>query len=346
MVSGQMFVERISSYYEDHASIIPIILIHGDHQTGAGWLRKPDGGKGWAHSFVSRGFVVFVVDLPFHGRSTGITTPDPRTTFLTSDVVESQMTALRHAENPEWPSAKTHTQWPGSGLRGDTCFNRFIQTVVPEYLDRKERQIAGQQAVISLLQAIRRPAILIGHGSGANIAWLVADSAPQCVKAVVAVEPVGPAFGSAMTGRNDKFGHGPDIEAIQGVRQFGIADIPLNFDPPAEPPSSGDLLSSSFQPIPYIKAFATDMKAICFLQDPNRGPVRKLPNLQQMPHAVLTGEASPHSMFDWATVKFLEQAGIKVEHIDLKRAGIHGNGHLCFLEKNSDMIADLILSWL
>ncbi|KAK0724724.1 Alpha/Beta hydrolase protein, partial [Lasiosphaeris hirsuta] len=321
-MSGQMFVEKISPLCRPPVTQIPIVLIHGDHQTGAGWFRKPDGREGWAQFFASRGFIVLVVDLPFHGRSAGIITPDSRTTILTADVVESQMTAPQ--KNPEWPSASAHTQWPDTGLRGDSIFDRYFQSVVPEYLDTKERQIAGQRAVKNLLQGIRRPAILIGHGSGANIAWLVADDAPQYVKAVVAVEPVGPAFGSTITVRDDNYCHGTNIRAIKGVRQFGITDIPLNFDPPADVPSGDTLLSSSFQPIPHIK----------------------LPNLQRMPHAVVTSEASPHSVFDWATVKFLTQAGVRVQHVELEKFGIHGNGHLCFLEKNSDMIANLILSWL
>jgi uncharacterized protein (UPF0262 family) len=61
---------------------------------------------------------------------------------------------------------------------------------------------------------------------------------------------------------------------------------------------------------------------------------------------VVTGEASFHAPYDYCTVKYLRQAGVSVEHADLGREGIHGNGHMFFLEKNSAKIAARVLSWI
>jgi len=45
-------------------------------------------------------------------------------------------------------------------------------------------------------------------------------------------------------------------------------------------------------------------------------------------------------------VKFLEQAGVHPTWVKLGDAGLHGNGHMLMLEKNSQEIADLLLDWL
>ena len=80
----------------------------------------------------------------------------------------------------------------------------------------------------------------------------------------------------------------------------------------------------------------------CWLQ---KAPARQLPNLK-MPILVLNGEASFHAPFEHCTVKYLEQAGAKPTWIDLGKAGIHGNGHMMMLEKNSDDIIKFVDSWM
>ncbi|GME22578.1 uncharacterized protein LTHEOB_11244 [Neofusicoccum parvum] len=88
----------------------------------------------------------------------------------------------------------------------------------------------------------------------------------------------------------------------------------------------------------------------CTLQveDETNGIVpRRLINLVDVPVAVVTGEASHHAMYDWCTVKVLKQAGVrKVDHIELWKRGIRGNGHLFILEKNSDEIAEVTRAWI
>jgi hypothetical protein len=45
-------------------------------------------------------------------------------------------------------------------------------------------------------------------------------------------------------------------------------------------------------------------------------------------------------------VAYLEQAGAHVDFVKLADIGIHGNGHLMMLEKNSDQIAKVVTDWL
>lgn len=50
--------------------------------------------------------------------------------------------------------------------------------------------------------------------------------------------------------------------------------------------------------------------------------------------------------YDRCTIKFLEQAGVNVEWLRLEDVGIRGNGHMFFLEKNSEEIAEVLERWL
>jgi hypothetical protein len=79
----------------------------------------------------------------------------------------------------------------------------------------------------------------------------------------------------------------------------------------------------------------------------NDPPPRQLTNFVEMPVLVVTGQASYHAPYDWATVAYLRQAGVKkTSHLVLEEQGVYGNGHMLFLEKNSDEIALLVYEWI
>jgi pimeloyl-ACP methyl ester carboxylesterase len=99
---------------------------------------------------------------------------------------------------------------------------------------------------------------------------------------------------------------------------WGLAASPLAYDPPVSDPSE--------------------------LRE--AGPARRLANLQGVPIAVVTGEASFLGQSDAATAGFLLQAGCDVEHLRLADHGVHGNGHLMMLERNNREALQPILDWL
>jgi hypothetical protein len=80
----------------------------------------------------------------------------------------------------------------------------------------------------------------------------------------------------------------------------------------------------------------------CWLQ---KEPARKLKQLANIPVAVIMSEASYHAAYDHCTVAYLRQAGVRTDFIRLADLGIHGNGHMMMLEKNSDDIAQVIDRW-
>ncbi len=47
----------------------PIVLVHGGGGQGLDWMGTADGRPGWSRMLVDRGYAVYVVDRPCHGRS-------------------------------------------------------------------------------------------------------------------------------------------------------------------------------------------------------------------------------------------------------------------------------------
>ena len=167
------------------------------------------------------------------------------------------------------------------------------------------------------------PAILITHSQGGTHGWLWADARPELVKAIVAIEPSGPPFQSTIVK------DGP-------VKLYGITDIPISYDPPV------DTVDNGKTPLQTHEQTASNGRA-CILQ---QEPARKLKNLSRVPVLLETGEASSHASYDEFTVRFLRQAGVNVQHVKLADEGIHGNGHLQFLEKNNVEIIELLEKWI
>ena len=120
------------------------------------------------------------------------------------------------------------------------------------------------------------------------------------------------------------------------ARPWGLAAIPLTYEPAASDRGAAFLRAAGQSP-----TRPTWCAAGC-----RKTPARQLPNLQKAPILVVHGEASFHAPYEHCTVKYLEQAGVHPTWIDLGKAGVHGNGHMIMLEKNSDQVAGLIAKWL
>ena len=313
----QMYVEVLTPRRSRQR--YPLVLVHGAAQTATNWMGTPDGRPGWADYFVAQGYTVYMVDQPARGRSPWLPDVDGKLATFAAEAIESRFTA------PEafnlWPQAKLHSQWPGTGHIGDPVFDAFYATQVPYLADGAETQRLNQQAVAALLDRIG-PAIILTHSQSGPFGWLIADARPQLVKAVVAVEPAGPPFENA-------------VFDTKQARAWGVADIPITYDPPVSDPSE---LKAEQQTQPD----GPDL-VLCWQQ---QAPARRLPHLANIPAVVVTTEASYHAAYDHCTAKYLAQAGVKVTALRLGEHGIHGNGHMVMLENNNLQVASMIAGWL
>jgi len=317
VMHGQMYVEALTP--REPRRRYPVVMLHGAGQTATNWLGTPDGRPGWAELFAADGYIVYLVDQPARGRSAWQPGIDGELTAFAASFQQWLFTAT--ADEPGWPQARKHTQWPGTGRRGDPVFDAFHATQVPFLADQVETQRLALAAGCALLDRIG-PAVVMTHSQSGTFGWLLADARPHLVKAVVALEPAGPPFENRIV--------------LEGrARAWGLADLPLAYDPPAADPSE---LAIEQQTAPDRPDFVR-----CWRQKP---PARRLTNLAGIPVLLVTGEASYHAGYDHCTVGYLEDAGVAVTFVRLEDRGIRGNGHMLMLEKNSDEVAALVREWL
>ncbi|EIW82460.1 alpha beta-hydrolase [Coniophora puteana RWD-64-598 SS2] len=313
---GQMYVEHLVpvEVTKQH----PLLFIHGDGMSGTNFLNTPEGKPGWADFFMRQGYEVYIVDQPARARSPWQSTLDGNTSTFDTYMIESHFTATQYYKL--WPHAELHTQWPGNGSRGDPIFDAFYRSTLPRLTSAVETSRLMKTAGSKLLDTIGKPVILFTHSQSGQFGWILADSRPNHIHSIVALEPIGPPFQNAV------FGTDP-------ARPFGLTEIPVQFSPPIQSPQDlGPLVAIDHGP-----------NYTCLLQ---HSPARQLTNVSKVPVFMVTSESGYHSVYDGCTVQFLRDAGVDVLHLRLEDLGIKGNGHMMFMEKNSEEIADVVLGWI
>ena len=313
-MSNQMYVEAYEPVAVTHP--YPVLMLHGAGQTNVNWLITPDGRMGWADYFISKGYRVFLAEQPARGRSAWHPDVNGSTTFHPVEVLSERFTT----DKGPWMRAKAHTQWPGDGSDWqDETFLQFVSSQVEYLPSNKASQSLMLEAGKELL-CVTGPVILLTHSQAGPFGWLLADACPDLVKGILAIEPFGPPFSRDTTKPT--------------ARNFGLADLPLHFDPPADKPEDIEL-----ELLKAAETWQTDGWVM-------KEPARKLPRLTGIPIAILVGEASYHSQYDHLTSHVLRQAGVEHDYVPLETVGIRGNSHFMMYEKNNLEIADWMLGWL
>jgi len=325
VMSGQIYAEFQIPSQQSHP--YPIVLVHGGGQTGTNFTGTPDGREGWAQFFLREGYAVYVVDQAGRGRAAY--QPELYGPQRQPDVERRQQRFTAPSRYNHWPQAHLHTQWPGTGEPGDPFFDQFYASQVTDIQDFTLQQTVNPEAILALLEQTG-PAIVLTHSQSGTFGWPVADARADRVKALLSIEPNGPPFFDVENlGAPEWFGNGPK------TRPWGLSAAPLAYAPAAA--SAADLAI-----VQQDKADGPEL-ARCWMQT---SPARQLPNLQKVPHLIVTAEASYHAAYDHCTIKYLEQAGVQATWIKLGDAGIHGNGHMMMIEKNNLEIAAAIAGWL
>lgn len=208
-----------------------------------------------------------------------------------------------------------------TGLIGDPIFDEYYASNVEFQSNTVVQETKMQAAGAALLDQIG-PAVLISHSQGGLMPWVIANVRPNLVKAIISIEPTGPPFIDAV------FSSG-------ATRPYGLTDIPLAYSPAP---------TNDTQPL-QTKLVPNDAEGLvsCTIQ---AEPARQLVNFKNIPVLLETSEASYHAVYDDCTFKFLAQAGVPAQRMKLADIGIHGNGHLHFMEKNSDQIAKVLVNWI
>jgi len=340
-IVGQIFVEYRIPAELKHP--FPIVLVHGGNQSGSGWFTTPDGRPGWAPYFLRQGYAIYVVDQVARGRSSVV--PEAYGTIATAQPLQYVLEKFTSQERYKlWPQAALHTQWPGKGEPGDPAFDQYWSSDIPGMQNRTLQAQMNIDALASLLDRIG-PAILLVHSQSGAYAWPVAQARPDLVKAIVAAEPAGPPVHDVVVQSAQVFDTPWEKATKQtdddyyrdnpGVKRYGLTNTPLAYTPPV----------TTEQPLRFVQQDKPERRdlARCWRQ---AEPARKLVAVGDRPILVLEAEASFYAGYNHCNVEYLEQAGVHTTFIRLADIGIHGNGHMMMMEKNSDQIAQVIVDWL
>lgn len=321
ITADQLYVEKLTP-----ASGVtqpkPLVFFHGGAVSGVQWLNTPDGRKGFASYFLEEGYMVYLLDHTGAGRSSQEDSTDY--TLWNSTTVESVASGFTDPEaNPTYPQAVLHTQWPGTGNKGDPYFTSFSRDVIPFTNNWEYGEMSMRASGCTLLELLG-PSYLVSHSSGAQYPIVISNDCPQYVAGNINLEHSTQPFWS----------YGTTLNSGSSFRPWGLANTPLTYDPPV---SNYTELNKTW--------VGNDTLAHrrCYLQ---AEPARKLPNVTSVPYLCLTGEASVHMTYDHCVIDFLKQAGGSPDWIKLADKGITGNGHFSMLELNNLEIAAVVHEWI
>ena len=318
----QMYVEYWIPRAVKHP--IPIVLVHGGGGQGTDWMGTPDGRPGWATLLIQKGYKVYVVDRPGHGRSPFH--PDTHGPFPAQanslEAISGRFTPPNPtSSNKPLPFQHLHKQWPGTGEVGSDDLDQFVASQGGSYVT-----VAGNNnstAVLAhtawrergamLLDKIG-PAVIMTHSAGGPFGWLVAEVRPSLVKGLIAIEGGGQPF--------------------SGANVWGMSTIPVAYDPPVADPSE----------LKTVAVTPTEEGVAPYKLQAE--PARKLKNLKGIPIVCVTAEASFASPGNPGAVAYFQQAGCTAEELRLVDRGIHGNGHMMMVEKNNAEVLEPIATWI
>ncbi|MBO4256203.1 alpha/beta fold hydrolase [Streptomyces griseorubiginosus] len=234
---SQLYVEFQKP--EEQTKPYPVVLVHGGGGQGLDWLGTPDGRPGWRTLLVQRGYAVYVVDRPGHGRSPVRPSGDGPPELLPT--VESVGPMFAGAGNP------AHTQWPGTGLADDPALAQLLAEMSPMPGELAAHHEAMRRRGGQLLDIIG-PAIVITNSAGGPTAWLMTDERPDLVRAVVGLEPLGPTGPFPMP--------------------WGLAASPLTYHPPVTDPGGLELVDvPSEEGGPALRLQAEPVRSLPHLAD-------------------------------------------------------------------------------
>lgn len=162
----QIYVEKLSPNPAPVKAPLPIIFIAGAGQSGTNFLDTPDGRPGWAAYFIDKGHTVYLSDQPSRGRSAWFPGEGTLVTLGPPDSVSNLFTDGAN-NGGQWPQAKLHTQWPGTGRIGDATFDAFYRSQLPFQLDRLISEEQNAQAYSALVDLVGECYIITHSQAGA-----------------------------------------------------------------------------------------------------------------------------------------------------------------------------------
>jgi pimeloyl-ACP methyl ester carboxylesterase len=228
--------------------------------------------------------------------------------------------------------------WPGVGRSGHIPLDQITGEVMVEGLGR-------------VIASLGRPAIVMTHSMSGAYGWKLVETFGQYIDRLVAIAPGGPGNIQAAA----------DIisETADTVVVKSSVTLTINLREPVVPDRNFvevKLVGKSTQfPREFIGRYASSLVTIpprlLYERRNIRGSQIKVTDFtnyrgRRMLTVTGTADADHPRELDEGIVEFFNTNGAKADYIYLGDRGIVGNGHMMMLEKNSDALAALLLSWI
>jgi pimeloyl-ACP methyl ester carboxylesterase len=185
--NGEFAVEQMYVHYVKLAqpkAKVPILLWHGGGLTGVTWETKPDGKPGWQQFFLNVGYDVYVSDAVERGRASWARFPE---IFKSEPMFRTKKEAWELFRiGPSYEIGGARVAFEGQQFPIE-AFDQFAMQGVPRWVTN---DAATQKAYDALVEKVC-PCIVVVHSQGGSFGFSAALTAPDKIKALVAIEPSG-----------------------------------------------------------------------------------------------------------------------------------------------------------
>jgi pimeloyl-ACP methyl ester carboxylesterase len=184
-VVDQMYVQYVKLSHPK--ARYPLLMIHGGGMTASTWEDTPDGRPGWQSYFLEHGHDVYMIDAVGRGRASfsppQLASGDP----IYPNAEGTWLLARMGPPGSYHSDPATRVGYPGVKFPL-AAFDTLMKERVPS---RGAAEVAANEKALALLIDRICPCVLMAHSSGGPYALRAALTAPDKVKAVVALEPAG-----------------------------------------------------------------------------------------------------------------------------------------------------------
>ena len=256
---GPMFV-----YWEAPVEVTkpyPIVLVHGGGGQGLDYLGTPDGRPGWSTLLVEQGWVVYVVDRPGHGRSPYV--PEALGPMGPPLPIEVLTGHLRSPDRWSWCDAIRPSPHAMAGRSQRSRTTRRCCSSSPAAVPspptpptaRHSSRSGSSQLARQDRSGIRGQQLPRWSGRDSSWPMLGPTSWSHSCR-------------SSRSGRPFATMFGPD------TLQWGVAAVPMTFDPPASSPERVEPRSRTSRRLPGAPPLVLQSRAGPQAGEPRPGPHR------------------------------------------------------------------------
>lgn len=162
----------------------PLLLMHGGGMTGVAFETTPDGREGWLNLFLRRGWPVYNADAVERGRAGFAQSP---AIFAGEPVFLAKPEPFERFRIGGGPGTYARNEvLEGSQFPLD-AYDAFAKQMVPRWITTDAAVLAAYVAMVERVC----PCVLVAHAQGTQFAFRAAETVPEKIRAIVALEPAG-----------------------------------------------------------------------------------------------------------------------------------------------------------